>query len=320
MDFLKRFQDDVGLLDIAQQKIVVNKDIIVTPYRVDHSAYDSYMYMIKCDDKTILHTGDFRTHGWTGKGVMKLLKHYVKKVDVLICEGTMLSREYEDMFTEKDLEDAARNIMALNEKVFVLCSSTNIDSIASFYQAAMDNGRLIYADKYQILNLDIVTESKADNTNTHEKYDFSRQKVFPYTDNNPKLHDFMNDKGFCMFIRVNKQVMSDFEKALKRFPNNVIIYSLWEGYLKKDKPYADENIISFLDRAVKLYGSEINMKHTSGHAYPNAIVDVCNEVKPDIIIPIHSEKPDEFEKFKDMGKIKQGVVKRFTGDKSTIVI
>ena len=36
--------------------------------------------------------------------------------------------------------------------------------------------------------------------------------------------------------------------------------------------------------------------HTSGHAYFDAIKEVCEVVEPKVIIPIHSEEPKEFEK------------------------
>lgn len=51
------------------------KDIKITPYIVDHSAYNSFMLLIESGDKRILHTGDFRNHGY--KGV--LLEDTLKK-------------------------------------------------------------------------------------------------------------------------------------------------------------------------------------------------------------------------------------------------
>lgn len=41
----------------------------VTPYFVSHSAFDAYMFLIECEGKKILHTGDFRRHGYIGKGL-----------------------------------------------------------------------------------------------------------------------------------------------------------------------------------------------------------------------------------------------------------
>lgn len=78
-------------------------DIAVTPYFVSHSAYDSYMFLIEAEGKRILHTGDFRGHGYLSKGLEPTLKHFIGQVDVLIIEGTMLARPDEKVRTEMDL-------------------------------------------------------------------------------------------------------------------------------------------------------------------------------------------------------------------------
>lgn len=107
------------------------KDINITPLLVDHSAYDAYMFLIEADGKRILHTGDFRTHGPRGNKVIPALEKYVGQVDALITEGTMLSRGSERILREYDLKQHAQQMMQQKKYVFVLCSSTNIDSIAS---------------------------------------------------------------------------------------------------------------------------------------------------------------------------------------------
>lgn len=75
----------------APQTIVIG-DIAITPLFVDHSAYDAHMFLIEADGKRVLHTGDFRNHGFRGKGLLPTLRKYVGKVDALICEGTTLNR------------------------------------------------------------------------------------------------------------------------------------------------------------------------------------------------------------------------------------
>ena len=81
----------------AAKRIDVSKKgkIFVTPYFVSHSAFDAYMFLIECEGKKILHTGDFRRHGYIGKGLFPALKKNVGEVDILITEGTMLGRSQE---------------------------------------------------------------------------------------------------------------------------------------------------------------------------------------------------------------------------------
>lgn len=57
---------------------------------------------------------------------------------------------------------------------------------------------------------------------------------------------------------------------------------MWKGYLKQD------NIKEFLD------GYKRFDMHTSGHADSDAIKIVIDTVRPDIIIPMHTEVPEAF--------------------------
>ena len=88
-----------------KEKIPIG-DISITPYFVSHSAPDAYMFLIECDGKKVLHTGDFREHGYRGKGLMPTIKSYIahRKIDVLITEGTMLSRNDSRLMTENELK------------------------------------------------------------------------------------------------------------------------------------------------------------------------------------------------------------------------
>ena len=68
-------------------------DIKVTPFFNCHSIYDSHMFLIEADGKRIWHMGDYREHGYMGKGLIPTLKKYATDIDVLITEGTMLKRK-----------------------------------------------------------------------------------------------------------------------------------------------------------------------------------------------------------------------------------
>lgn len=58
--------------------------VTVTGYSVDHSAYDAYMYLIETPDKSILHTGDFRGHGYRGNACIPTIKSYVSLIPLLL--------------------------------------------------------------------------------------------------------------------------------------------------------------------------------------------------------------------------------------------
>lgn len=129
-------------------------DISVTPYVVDHSAPDSYMFLIEADGKRILFTGDFREHGIAGENetLEKLLNTYIGEVDILITEGTMLSRideaKHNIVRTENDLGKRAAELFRENKQSVILVFSTNLDSIMELYHA-LPWGMDFVCDAYQ---------------------------------------------------------------------------------------------------------------------------------------------------------------------------
>ena len=62
-------------------------DIRITPFLVERSAFDAYMFLVEADGVKLLHTGDFREHGPRGKALLPMLERYVGQVDWLICGG-----------------------------------------------------------------------------------------------------------------------------------------------------------------------------------------------------------------------------------------
>ena len=251
------------------------KDITITPIQVDHSAFDAYMFLIECDGKKLLHTGDFRTHGQRGKSVISALEKYVGDVDCLICEGTTLSRKGQEPMTEFKLQDKAKHIFKYNKYNFVLCSSTNIDRIATIPKATNSAKRLLICDKYQNEILKYVTSVARSNL-----YKFN-YNVYTYGDN---LISIMKEKGFVMLVRDNKIS----KMLMEQFPNSTFIYSQWEGYLNANfKDY--KHLQKFVPK-------DYIYLHTSGHASYNSIQQVCKTLNPKIIIPIHGECPEVLNK------------------------
>lgn len=250
----------------------------ITPFFIDHSAFDAYMFLLEADGKRVLHTGDFRGHGFRGNKLIPMLSKYVGQVDWLVCEGTMLSRESEDVKTERRLQDDERELMQRYKRVFVLCSSMNIDRIAGFIHAVPDY-RAIICDQFQREILDIVQKNHSQYT---ALYDFSAVKSYNRADF--ALNKQMQDSGFLCFIRTNHFS----EKMLNYYGDDAVVaYSMWDGYLSGE--HENKALIRLLDNRpwVKL--------HTSGHATVETIKAVYDIVSPRIgVIPMHTEKPDAF--------------------------
>ena len=268
--------DDLKLIDnFKTYKIperIKIKDIIITPIAVDHSAFDAHMFLIECDGKKVLHTGDFRTHGQRGHAVIKAIKKYVGKVDCLICEGTTLTRENDELLTEAQLQRKAEEIFENNKYNFVLCSSTNIDRIAAFHKAAIKKHKMFICDKYQEEVLEYI--NSISRSRLYKFNDSINTKVYSY-DNN--LLEKMKKYGFVMLVRTNRLSRT----VMSKFPEKTFIYSQWLGYLKgNNEDYK---------RIQEMVPNDYIYLHTSGHADKEAMKNLNDVVNPDNTIIIHTD-------------------------------
>ncbi|MBQ3642174.1 MBL fold metallo-hydrolase [bacterium] len=300
--YLEILNDKNRIMDIEDGVPIILGDIKVTPISVDHSAYDAYMFIIVADGKVIAHTGDYRTHGRLGEGFFERLEKMLagKTIDALITEGTMMSRLKEKVMTEAELQKEALEILKKpeNKFAFLLCSSTNVESLASFANAAMYLNRAFYVNYYVYEQIKLYSKTageKDKNFKFRKTYKFEGMTKF-----NPKLNmtqpEFMKENGFIMLIGATDAYKRriDYFKEL----NPLLIYSMWDGYVKKGADTYDKKI-------GELYHGwnperRINL-HTSGHATSDDISRMILTVKPKkYIIPIHTEKSEMFEKL-DIG-------------------
>ena len=252
-------------------------DIAITPYFVSHSAADSHMLLVECDSKRALHTGDFRDHGFTGKGLTPTLAR-IGQVDALIIEGTTLSRDGSASKSEYQIQQDMLAQMEHYKNIFVVCSSTNFDRLAGLYQDTLKIGRPFVCDKYQKRQLDTLRKYSG----KHSWY-YNVRNALPMSLNAKSLHKNMFERGFTMVVRNNANFRKwiGFIKEHIDLAETLCIYSQYLGYLE-EQPSLREFVDSF--------GCKVEYIHTSGHASPEAIEEVCRTLNPrSAIIPIHKD-------------------------------
>ncbi len=273
----------------VMQRIEIG-DIVVTPFMVSHSAADAYMLLIEADGKKVLHSGDFRDHGYTGKGLRQFVPKYIGQVDVLITEGTMLGRQSEKVKHESDLQRELKEIFQKHKYNFAVCSSTDMDRLATIYSAT-PKGRLFVCDKYQKEILGIFTAASGE---IRELFKFDNISTI-YSE---KFLGEMIRKGFCMLVRPNQYMNS--EKGYWMYINSLmerikeeeraVIYSMWGGYLDREST-RNPHHTEYLER----FGNNVERLHTSGHATTECLVELCEMTSPRLaIIPIHSEQSADY--------------------------
>lgn len=248
-------------------------DIQITPYTVDHSAIDAYMFLIEADGKRILFTGDFRLHGFRGKGLPKILRKYIHHCDVLMTEGTALNRYENEPLEERELQDILKQKYIPNYKyVFILAATTNLDRIFSAANA-VPWGKYFICDHYQKTLMKTVSDYCSKYTPLYEM-----TKVNTYGKN---LIDRLKERGFVMMIRQSSWFIS----IIKKFDpkKSIILYSMWDGYRAKN----DSKTPDFLNLV-----DNWRQWHTSGHASKKDIKKVIKLANPSVVIPMHTENPE----------------------------
>lgn len=250
-------------------------DIRIRPLVVDHSAADSYMFLVEADGKRILYTGDFRMHGLRHHVLEKLVKTYIGEIDVLITEGTSLSRATENCISELAVLDDISSYIQDGKYVFVMCSSTNIDRIMGIWQN-MPSDKVLICDAYQKKILDTVIN------NVYYESSLYRRHTSPLVLDKGKYPKYYMDNGFVSLVRATENYISH----IQEFPKDDvrIIYSMWTGYI-------EENLA--LNNLLDTYPSYIC--HASGHVSKNDLVRFIDLVNPDVIIPVHTDNPEKLE-------------------------
>ncbi len=293
-------QDAAHTHIIWAQDVIKVGDIKVTPYTIDHSATAAMMYLIETPDKRILHMGDFRTHGYIGDKLKKLLKCYVlkKPVDVLITEGTNLTRE-DNYLTEEKLAQQAGKLMQQHKLIFCLCASTNFTRLQNFYRMARCKRKDVLLNGYMLAQFKSYYKYKQELY--HRLYHKQSEKPWqPYKMytlllDNDYLHDnstyqiqdrHLQEHGAVIFVS-GMMAVATVKKLWEKYKElqPLIIYSQWQGYIKdKGAEYYKEDLARLCTQypTVQL--------HTSGHASKKVIEEIIRLVDAqDYTAVIHSE-------------------------------
>jgi len=131
---------------ICDKKKIVIGDFTITPFLCDHSAYDSYMFLVENAGNKVLYTGDFRANG---RLEFEQLLDNIPMVDALVIEGTTLTRENQENVQEEMLEQIAVDyIKDKDGPVFIMMSAQNIDRLITAQNIADKTGRVILEDIY----------------------------------------------------------------------------------------------------------------------------------------------------------------------------
>ncbi len=296
---------------LRHKRIVKIGAFSVMPYLVDHSGFDAMGFLISetATGKTILYTGDFRAGGWTKKRYNDFINKPPMRVDCLLMEGTMLAREGGKYPDEPAVVQGVIEAIqkSANTVIPVYCSGQNIDRIVSLYKAARKAKALLVVDPYTAYMLKVAGEIS--DSIPQIEWDSIRVFVANYGRGDIYINKISNSNRKEMMISLGRKKIKAFDftglkqKALLLMRNTMIpvvekipqiqgstlIYSQWEGYIKKEKHDA-RKFWEFIKRNHMI----VEYVHTSGHATLEKLKEFAAKVKARQIVPIHTEYPERF--------------------------
>lgn len=258
-------------------------DIRITPFFNCHSIYDSYMFLIEADGKRIWHTGDYREHGYLGKGLFPTLRRYAIDIDILITEGTTLKRG-DECIHESEVSRKMACVMNAFKYVVVLASSTDIERLAGIKAAAKKAHKPLYicgGNMRRTMNIFTKREAEA----SKGLFEFHPRYV---TFDDPKI-PLMQKNGFVLIAGTSQLC---FVKELCEDLNQeeiLCIYSSWDGYYK----IPEQVEVNSLYKEFRDSFHNVVDIHTSGHASRETIEKVIKTVQPKEVICIHKEADAE---------------------------
>jgi len=277
-------------------------DFTVTAYLVDHSSYGSVAFLIEAGGKRIVYSGDLRLHG-RKSGMAEVLLKAIRKapLDLLIMEGTSLSRGQEPGPSEQDVE--TRLVNSLKQApglALAMFSPQNVDRLVSYYRAAVRSDRILVLDPYAAFVFHLIkSECKVPEPFAGKQIrifmteSFSRtsagrrlQKLLPRMKKvEITLSEILAAPGNFLMIFREWMYERIFESELP--PGSRFFYSYWPGYL--DTQPRLKKLRSRLEES----GCPFDLVHASGHIYYQDIMKFIMLANPRKLMPIHTTCAEE---------------------------
>jgi ribonuclease J len=279
-------------------------------FPVSHSS-PAVSILYESSEGVILYTGDFRLHRNT-------------LVDPKKCENCERKNECGDYFFVQQrfsLFKIGRKLKESGRKIKVLiCEGTNLTR-AVVPLDAKEIGRLLKKILTKIRGLTIICRSEKDLENFLVILDileriekkFNIEKKVIISNRIRKFLSIISDSA--KYFESFENVKEDIEKNPEKYVLIISTYEAldllrgegeFEGFklpkgsvfiLDNSEPLNESSEINEeeLMRWLRFYKIPVYRIHSSGHVYPHDLKELLEVLKPEILIPIHTENPYAFE-------------------------
>ena len=275
----------------------------ITPYLVDHSAYDAYALLIEADGKRVFYSGDFRLHGRKQYRMRALMTSPPAGIDTLLLEGTTMGRRGQDSrpSTESDLEVDFQHVFEETTGLaLVQASAQNIDRLVTIYRACRKTNRTLVVDLYAAQILEATGNFKIPQSNwdnvalaipQQQRLQIKRNGWFDALAHHSSRRIYLqwdvakHPGRYTLLFR--DLWIQDLERA-SCLLGACLIHSQWDGYLKGDRHLE-------IEAWRHAHGIPFYQIHTSGHACPADLKRIATALAPKTVVPIHTDNPTGYD-------------------------
>jgi len=288
----------------------------ITPCNVDHSVLGATAYVLRTSAGTIVYTGDLRFHGKLAKLSEKFAEVAARaEPDIMLCEGTRID-ETENASEDYVQEKAVETIQESKGLVIADFAFRDLTRLTTFYEIAKETDRKLVISKRdarlietlskvpdipfplpspQDQNVMIYVDRKSTGTYRDRDYD-TWERPYLEASNAIRAEQVHDDQQKLIihltFFDINELV--DIDPS----PNVAYIHSASEPH-NEEQVIDEQRLNNWLDYFhIKKYHY-----HASGHASGTDIRRLVEQVKPKLLMPIHTEHEDLFKQFHDNVKM-----------------
>jgi len=293
-------------------------DIEIESYPVDHSLPGANAYIIRTSTGNVAYTGDLRFHGYD----LAATNEYVKALEgtdirALLCEGTNANKG--PGLTEQSLEtELIHTIDSSKKLVLVYYPQRDTSRILTLSRAAKACDRKLLINPKQAFYLDMLKNISSLHLPNANDVDILLPKKSWGVWGNPAFEEKIQKQDYTnAFPRVVRDFIFDGrllltpEEVAKAQEEYVVTCGFYEINLLHDlapekgscyiwsrsEPFDDEGRFE-LERVKRWLshfglGDPISL-HCSGHLSGPETKNLIEKAQPEIVIPIHTERPGEF--------------------------
>jgi len=273
----------------------------ITPFLMDHSAFDTYALLVEAGGRRLFYSGDVRAHGRKQTLFERLVASPPADVHALLLEGTHVrdvDRQSEGGLGASELEDEMADLMKRTEGMVLACySAQNIDRVVTLYRAARRSGRFLVLDLYgaslvaaagrtipqpgwgalkvYVPNAQRVRVKQA---GAFERIDaIGGQRLFP---------ERLGKLAPNLVMTFRGSMARELERA-DCLDGAAAVWSMWRGYL--DQPSGQKQ-----RRWFDSHDIPVTLLHSSGHASVVDLQRLASAMGAQQVVPIHTAAPQRF--------------------------